>query len=137
MSNELTRCPVCKRILVGQDIVHAVEGNLYCSRNCAVQYLMDDYIQNAKEMAIEAYNDGAEIVAVEDILSEEMQEVKITVTCTKVIRLPKNLSAEQAIETATQLYNDGTVVAEPDDCDKSNITYELVSNKNSAYSEEG
>lgn len=132
MKHELTPCTRCKRPLVGQEEIHAVRGSLYCSKTCAVADIMEDYLMNAKEMAIEAYNDEAEIVRTEDVLGEDLQEVKITMTLTKVIKLPKDLSEAEAVSEACSLYNQGLVILDVDDCDESNIVYELVKNDNSS-----
>lgn len=129
---ELTRCPRCNRILVSHDEVHAVRGQLYCSETCAILDITDDYIQNAKELAKEDYASLAEIVSVKDVLKEELQTVELTVTCKKRIHLPANLSKEDALIEARQLYDDGLVVAEPDDCDEFTVTCALVDRDNSA-----
>jgi len=132
---ELTRCPRCNRMLVGQEEVHAYRGQLYCSKNCAVQDITDDYIQNAKEMAIEAYDSEAEIVSATDVLKEDLLAIKITVSCTRIINVPANLPKDEAIKEAAQLYNDGLVPVEPDDCDDMSVTYELVKEENSECEE--
>lgn len=128
---ELTRCPNCNRVLVGHEAVHAVRGQLYCSEACAIEDIMNDYIMNAKELAKEDYASMAEIVSVEDVLKEDMQTVEITVTCNKHIRLPADLTEEQACEEAKHLYNEGLVVVEPDDCDTYTVACTLVDRENS------
>jgi len=132
MKDELSRCPVCKRVLVGQELVHAIDGQLFCSKTCAVQHLTDDYILNAKEMALEAYASNAELVATEDVLGEDLQEVRVTLTCTKVIKLPADLTEAEAVCEASSLWTKGLLCMDPEDCDESSITYELVKEDNSS-----
>lgn len=136
MMKELTRCMMCGRVLVGQEEVHAVKGSLYCSKACAIDDLTNDYITNAKELAAEEYNSLAEIVRTEDVLSEDLQEVEITVVCKKVIKLPADLSAEDALNEAEKLYKEGLVVIDQYDCDNVEVTYELVTKENSSCDEE-
>lgn len=128
---ELTRCPRCNRVLVSHEEVHAVKGQLYCSETCAILDITDDYIQNAKEMAKEDYASMAEIVRVEDVLKEDLQTVEVTVMCKKRISLPASLSKEEAIIEARQLYDDGLVVVETDDCDEFTVVCTLVDRDNS------
>lgn len=73
MKREYTLCLRCKKPLVACEEVHAVKGSLYCSRECAVLDIMDDYILNAKELAVEAYDSEAEVVQTTDILSDELE----------------------------------------------------------------
>lgn len=68
----MTLCGHCQKPLKDFDEVHAVHGILYCSRECAIADITNDIIMNAKEAAIEAYACGAEIVATEEILKDEM-----------------------------------------------------------------
>ena len=133
---ELTKCPNCGRPLVSHEQVHAVSGGLYCSKSCAINYIMNDYLMNAKEMAIETYNAEAEIVSTEDILKEDLQEVAITVTCTKIVRLPVTLSEQEAIDTIMSMYHEGLLVVEADDCDTVDARCTLVSNENSVCDKE-
>ena len=133
---ELNKCARCGRVLVGQEEVHAIRGSLYCSKNCAVQDIMDDYLMNAKEMAIEEYDNEAEVVRTEDVLAEDLQTVEIVVTCKKRIKLPADLTKAEALAQAAQLYAEGLVAAEPGDCDDYTIEYTLVSEDNSVNEEE-
>ena len=114
---EMTKCLNCGRILVSHEEVHAVRGGLYCSRACSISHIMNDIMSNAREHAIEIYNDEAEVVRTEDILSEDLQEVRITVSCTKVLKMPRNLTAEQAISEVTTMYNEGLLIVDTEDCD--------------------
>lgn len=130
--SKLTRCPRCGTPLVSHEVVHAVRGVLYCSKKCAVEELTDEYQMNAKEMAIEAYDNEVEVVQSEDILKEDLQEVRLTLTCTTVIRLPRDMSEEDALVEASKLYKDGLVIVEPDDCDEVTFKCELVRDTNTA-----
>lgn len=132
---ELNKCARCGRLLISQEEVHAINGALYCSKNCAVQDIMDDYIANAKALAIEAYDSEAEVVRTEDVLAEDLQTVEIVVTCKKHIKLPANLNEAEALAEAAKLYIDGLVSAEVDDCDDCTIEYTLVSKGNSVNEE--
>lgn len=134
--SELNLCPRCKTPLVHHEEVHALHGELFCSKSCAVLHTMDDIILNAKEAAIEDYDSNAEVVAAKDVLGEDLQTVEIIVTCTKRILLPKSLSEEEARHEARRLHDDGFVVVEPDDCEEITVTYELVKDENSECGED-
>lgn len=136
MKNKLTCCPMCNSVLVEHPQAHALDGQLFCSRKCAIQYLTAKYIQNAKEMAIEAYDSNAEVVSTEDILGEDMYEVKVTLTCTTVFKMPKSLTEQEAITTVTNLYKEGLIEVQPDECDETVFKCELVKDNNSAQQED-
>lgn len=72
MKGKLTCCAKCHRLLAQFKEVHAVSGQLYCSKDCAVKDIADDYIMNAKEMALEAYACEAEVIATADIMADEI-----------------------------------------------------------------
>ena len=131
----LTVCPYCKTPLVHHEEVHAVNGKLYCCKECAVQDMTNDILINAKEMALEDYASNAEIVSTHDVLGEDLQTVEIVVMCMKRIKLPRNLSEQEAIDEATRLYTDGLVAVEPDDCDEVVFRCELV--KDNSEHQEG
>lgn len=133
--SELNLCPRCKTPLVHHEEVHSVKGQLYCSRRCAIDDIMDDYIMNAKELAIEAYDSEAEVVSIHDVLAEDLQTVEIVVACMKRIQLPKNMSESEALTVARELYEAGQVVVEVDDCDDVIVRCELVKNDNSEHTE--
>lgn len=133
----LTLCKKCQRPLVAHEEIHAVKGQLYCSKSCAVYDIMDEYIMNAHELATEDYASMAEIVRAEDVLSEDLQTVEVIVTCRKYIKLPADLTEEKAIREARQLYDDGLVVAEPGDCDEILVVCKLVKEDNSKHVMEG
>jgi len=84
-------------------------------------------------MAKTVYNDVHEIVRAEDVLGEDLQEVQIAVTYYKTIKLPKVLSEEKMHEVAEKLWNDGTVCAEPGDCDDVRFECALVKDRNSEH----
>lgn len=136
MTNDLTKCKRCGQVLVHHEEIHAVRGDLYCSKSCAIDDIMDDYIMNAKELAIEAYDSEAEVVSSADILAEDLQEVKITLTCTKIIKLPRNLSEYDALREAYDLWNQGVVAIDADECDDYHVVCELVKNDNSTHDKE-
>ena len=60
-------CAQCNKPLSGCDEIHAVEGSLYCSKECAIDARMELIINSAKEQAAEWYNDYAETVTPADI----------------------------------------------------------------------
>lgn len=132
--SELNLCPRCKTPLVHHEEVHSVKGQLYCSRKCAIDDIMDDYIMNAKEIAIDVYDSEAEVVSIHDVLAEDLQTVEIVVLCMKRVQLPKNLTEQEALIEARQLYDDGLVAVEIDDCDEVIVRCELVKDENSKHS---
>lgn len=133
---ELNKCAHCGSVLVSHELIHSVKGYLYCSKECAINDIMDDYLTNARELAINAYNDDAEIVRTEDVLAEDLQTVEIVVTCRKRIKVPATMTEAEAKTEAEYLYRCGYVVAEPDDCDDYNVEYTLVKDDNSVNKED-
>ena len=81
-------------------------------------------------MAVEAakgiYEDEAEVVATHDTLAEDFQEVRVSVTFTKIIKLPKDLSEDKAKEVAEHLWNESLVTPDYDDHDEMRFDCELV-----------
>lgn len=68
MNNILeTRCPICGKDLVNVPEIHAVEGQLFCSKKCAVEYEIQVINGSLRELAEQWYKDGAEIVSPTDI----------------------------------------------------------------------
>lgn len=60
-------CAHCGTLLNTCEEIHAVEGILYCSKECAIYSRINEMVLNAKECASEWYNDCAEIVSPNDI----------------------------------------------------------------------
>lgn len=141
---ELNRCPECTELLVAHKEIVSFDGHLYCSRACAVNTCAEDLrklfphlsTNAAFEMAKIRYEDEAECVLSEDVLGEDLQEVQIAVTYYKTIKLPRVMSEEKMLEVAEKLWNDGTVCAEPDDCDDFRFECALVKTTNSEHIEE-
>lgn len=141
---ELNKCPKCGQLLVAHEEIISVRGKLYCSRNCAVHALAEELrpqhpLLNYGSLVVMAkviYNDEHEIVRTEDVLGEDLQEVQIAVTYYKTIKLPKTLSEDKMKDIAEKLWNDGTVCAEPDDCDDVYFECALVKNRNSEHDKE-
>ena len=65
--NEVTRCSHCNKDLSAVAEIHAAEGMLFCSAECAINHEMELIIMSAKEQAKEWYNGYAEIVTPADI----------------------------------------------------------------------
>lgn len=129
----MNTCARCGSTLIDHEEIHVIDGKLYCSKDCAVQDITDDYTMNAKEMALEAYASEAEVVSAEDILGEDMRTVRIIVSHMKQIKVPKNLTDREALAEATKRYNDGTVFVDQDNCDETVLVCELVKKHNSPY----
>ena len=77
----MTICETCNKLLKDVEELHACDGILYCSRECAIKGIMEDIMQNAKELAIEQYDSNAEVVATADILGDELRETKEALMC--------------------------------------------------------
>ena len=60
-------CAHCDTLLNTCEEIHAVEGKLYCSKECAINGRIDEIVLNSKEVAIEWYNDYAEVVSPAEI----------------------------------------------------------------------
>ena len=60
-------CMYCEKDLRTVDEIHAVEGQLYCSKECAIKAQTEVIIASAKDTAQEWYDDCAEIVTPKDI----------------------------------------------------------------------
>lgn len=65
--NEGNVCAHCGKDLVAVKEIHVVEGVHYCSKDCAIISLTNENIKNAKALAIEWYNESAEVVTPTDI----------------------------------------------------------------------
>ena len=138
----MNKCPRCGSILVAHETAQAVNGKIYCSRDCAVRDIADDLLKStmvgkshneATEVAKEYFDECAETVLTEDTLAEDLQEVQIAVTYYKTIKLPKCMSEAKAKEVAEKLWNDDLVRVEPDDCDDVRFECELVNRHNSSH----
>ena len=89
--------------------------------------------QEAMEVAKEYFDECAETVRTEDVLAEDLQEVQIAVTYYKTVKVPKCLTEAKAKEVVEKLWNDGTITAEPGDCDEVRFECELVNKDNSLH----
>ena len=131
---ELNKCPRCGSVLISHETVHALNGELYCSRNCAIRDTAEILMKNSEGIthntAIEAakgiYDDEAEVVATEDTLAEDFQEVRVSVTFTKIVKLPRDLSEDKAKEVAEHLWNESLVTPDYEDHDEMRFDCELV-----------
>ncbi len=63
----MNACAHCNKNLALLETIHTVDGQLFCSKGCAIDHLTNEIIINAKEAATEAYNDTAEVVTPVDI----------------------------------------------------------------------
>jgi DNA-directed RNA polymerase subunit M/transcription elongation factor TFIIS len=140
----MNKCKRCGSILIAHENIHVVDGELYCSRNCAVRNLAERFLQDdntakryndAFNVAKEYYEDCVDIVDPESILAEDMQDVQIAVTYFKTVKVPKCLSKKRAEEVVEMMWNKGIISAEPDDCDDVQFECELVSEDNSSCEE--
>lgn len=136
---DLNKCPVCGQLLVAHEEIISFEGRLFCSRSCSVQACVEDMrtlfphasISALFEIAKIRCDDESEAVLTEDVLGEDLQDVQIAVTYYKTIKLPRVLSEDKMREVAEKLWMDGTVCAEPDDCDDVRFECALVKDSNS------
>lgn len=64
----MTGCTHCGKVLHGE--IHAVNGLLFCTANCAIEYLANEVRATADQLAAEVYNDNVEIITAEDIGEE-------------------------------------------------------------------
>jgi len=60
----MLKCNQCEKELLVGDEVHKMGDETFCSRECAVTYIAHEIAMNAKEMAIEQYEEQAEILTV-------------------------------------------------------------------------
>lgn len=66
----MTECAHCHRPLREVEEIHAVLGELFCSKECAVEHLESEIRQHVHRFALRRYLDNAEIVGT-DILKGE------------------------------------------------------------------
>lgn len=59
----MTECMHCHIDLSKVEEIHAVHGELFCSRECAIEHITSDIIMNAKQEAIAIYDNNAETVS--------------------------------------------------------------------------
>lgn len=57
----MKECATCKKSITSGHEIHQVNGEDYCSKECAVSALTDFYIMNAKDFAIEHYEEHVHI----------------------------------------------------------------------------
>lgn len=55
----MKECATCRKSIVSGHELHQIDGEDYCSRECAINGIMNNIIQNAKELAIERYEEYA------------------------------------------------------------------------------
>lgn len=141
---DLNKCPVCGQLLVAHEEIISARGALYCSHTCAIQARAEELKAEFPsisygmllDIAKALSKDEVEVIRAEDVLGEDLQEVQIAVTYYKTIKLPKVLSEEKMHEVAEKLWNDGTVCAEPGDCDDVRFECALVKDRNSEHDKE-
>lgn len=141
---EMNKCPRCGSILVAHETAQAIDGKIYCSRFCALLDLADRFIQDkttagryndAMEVAKDYFDDHFETIRTEDVLAEDLQEVQIAVTYFKTVKIPKCIKRSKALEVVEHMWNNGTITAEPGDCDDVRFECELVDRHNSSCEE--
>ena len=106
----MNKCTRCGRVLAMRKTLIAIDGALYCGRACARMTLIDDEVdksiseglnrpyKESKAAADARYEECAEEVAMEDVLGEDLQDVQITLTLYKTVKVPKCLPKEKAEE---------------------------------------
>lgn len=132
---DLNRCARCGGILVTNETVHVVDGKLYCCRPCAIigtaEALFHDdeavikYSQ-AYEQAKAYYDDCAEEVATESILSEDLCEVNVSVHFFRTIKMPRYWSKQDLLSKVEQLFADGKIIVGPEEFDEMRFECALV-----------
>lgn len=60
----MKKCTQCNKLLKVGDEVHVVDEQPFCSDECAVVYITNDIICNAKEVAKEQYNETVTIMTI-------------------------------------------------------------------------
>lgn len=60
-------CCYCGKDLRVVNEIHTAEGHLSCSKECLINFYIDEVTMNAKASATALYNDLAEVVTPEDI----------------------------------------------------------------------
>lgn len=60
-------CALCHKDLRTVNEIHAVEGQLFCSKECAIEMQTNIIVMSARDTATEWYNDCAEVVTPKDI----------------------------------------------------------------------
>lgn len=63
----MTECKHCHMDLSKVEEVHAVQGDLFCSEDCAIEHIARNIIRSAHDMAHDIYSDCAETVLPGDI----------------------------------------------------------------------
>lgn len=63
----MTECTHCHVDLSTVEEIHAVHGELFCSKGCAIDHITQDIIRNAKEEAIAIYDNNFEVVSPSEI----------------------------------------------------------------------
>lgn len=132
---ELNRCAACGKWLVTNETVHAVDGKLYCCRPCAITDIVGTIMaeprvvaqfNKAYEQAKEHYDECAEELATEDILSEDFYEVNVSVHFFRTIKMPKYWTEQDLLDKVYKLFEDGKITVGPEEFDHMRFDCELV-----------
>lgn len=69
----MTECKRCHMDLSKVEEVHAVQGDLFCSKDCAIAHIEVTIVRSAHKRACDIYNNCAETVLPSDIgLTQEV-----------------------------------------------------------------
>lgn len=102
----MTQCEACGRVLASVEEVHAMEGRLFCSKDCALNHTLLSVPHEIKEVSndvmnlVEAkYNAYAEVVATQDILDNEIVAYR---HIADILRRRDDATDEEIAETITR-----------------------------------
>ena len=132
---ELNRCAACGKWLVTNETVHAVDGKLYCCRPCAIPSIVGALMaepravaqfNRAYEQAKEHYDECAEELATEDILSEDFYEVNVSAHFFRTVKIPRYWTERDLLDKVRKLLEDGKITVGPEEFDHMRFDCELV-----------
>ena len=128
-------CKHCGSRLASHETIHAMGGELFCSKKCAVMYAMQDIVRNAMDAAEELYSDTAEEIRTADIMDVSKCRIQVVETHVGYVEVPASLPYDEMLAEAARIYN----TAQHDDdlqMRLENIEFSLVNEDNSEEDDE-
>ena len=124
-------CKHCAKPLVGTELLHVMDGYLYCSKACAIMDAMNNIVNGAMDAATQHYDDCAEVVNTADILKEDMCQYDVTVKYTKRITLHAGMDNASIVRELEKHLRNGELNIDEVSWDTISFDAKLVDDKNS------
>lgn len=102
------KCKYCGAQLGRLDVVHAVEGQLFCNKRCAVEHKTRELLRDAQSKAAEWYEDYAEVVSTQDIGIKIPPPIMVEIKVEQRLTVPiEAVNGPTAVNVASEMYYGG------------------------------